>query len=50
MGISVKGRSRSLGFEHECVSPPTSNFVKARAACEAFGCVPCFAIVVDAAA
>ena len=48
MGISVKGRSRSVGYEHESVSPPTPNFVKARAACEAFGCVPYFAIVVDA--
>jgi len=48
MGISVKSRSRSSGKDREHVSIPNGNFAKAKAACEAFGCVPYFAIVVDA--
>jgi len=48
MGISVKSRSRSEGSEEEYVSIPNDNFAKAEAACAAFGCVPYFAIVVDA--
>ena len=48
MGISVKSRSRSPGAEGQSVSIPNANFAKATAACEAFGCIPCFAIVVDA--
>jgi len=48
MGISVKSRSRSEGAEDEYVSIPNDNFDKAKAACAAFGCVPYFAIVVDA--
>jgi len=48
MGISVKSRSRSAGTGREHVSIPNPNFTKAAAACEAFGCVPYFAIVVDA--
>jgi hypothetical protein len=48
MGISVKSRTRSEGSEEEYVSIPNDNFTKAEAACKAFGCVPYFAIVVDA--
>jgi hypothetical protein len=49
LGISVKSRCRIGGTEAECVSIPADNFEKATAACKAFGCVPYFAIVVDAA-
>ncbi len=49
MGISVKSRSRNAGTESTHVSITADNFGKARAACNAFGCVPYFAIVVDAA-
>ena len=49
MGISVKSRSRNTGAEEEYVSIPNRNFSKVEAACMAFGCVPYFAIVVDAA-
>ena len=48
MGISVKSRSRSEGAEEEYISIPNDNISKAEAACKAFGCVPYFAIVVDA--
>ena len=48
MGISVKSRSRTDGTEGTSVSIPNANFKKAGAACKAFGCVPYFAIVVDA--
>lgn len=48
MGISVKSRSRAGGTESESVSIPKDNFQKAKLACDAFGCVPYFAIVVDA--
>lgn len=48
MGISVKGRSRTEGAEDTYVSIPNENFDKAENACAAFGCVPYFAIVVDA--
>ena len=48
MGISVKSRSRNEGAEEEYVSIPNSNFKKAELACQAFGCVPYFAIVLDA--
>ncbi len=48
MGISVKSRSRSEGSEAEYVSIPNENFDKAEVACAAFGCVPYFAVVVDA--
>ena len=49
MGISVKSRSRNTGKEktHVRVDSP-EGFEKVRAACQAFGCVPYFAIVVDA--
>jgi hypothetical protein len=48
MGISVKSRSRNEGTEYEDISIPNDNFAKAEAACAAFGCVPYFAIVIDA--
>jgi len=47
MGISVKGRSRNIGTEGSYLSLPNDNFKKAKKACDAFGCVPYFAIVVD---
>src|SRR6266852_4676032 len=47
MGISVKSRSRAEGTENRVVNLPTDGFVKARKACEVFGCVPWYAIVVD---
>jgi len=47
MGISVKGRCRSTDRERQAVSIENDNFAKAQAACDAFGCVPYFAIVVD---
>ena len=48
MGISVKSRSRNIGHESEFMSIPKENFEKAKLACDAFGCVPYFAIVIDA--
>jgi Holliday junction resolvase-like predicted endonuclease len=48
MGISVKSRSRKEGTERDFLSIPKDNFTKAQAACNAFGCVPYFATVVDA--
>jgi Holliday junction resolvase-like predicted endonuclease len=48
MGISVKSRSRAQGTEKDYLSIPNDNFEKAKAACDAFDCVPYFAIVVDA--
>ena len=48
MGISVKSRSRTEEQEDEYVSIPNDNFDKAEKACAAFGCIPYFAIVVDA--
>ena len=47
MGISVKSRSRDQGKEYEYLSIPAGDFVKAKAACEAFACIPYFAIVID---
>ena len=47
MGISVKSRSRSTGKEGQFVKIDRDNFPKAQAACEAYGCVPYIAIVVD---
>ena len=47
MGISVKGRCRGKGAEEEYVSIRNDDFEKAKAACNAFGCEPYFAIVVD---
>lgn len=48
MGISVKSRCRTEGTEDEHINIPKDNFDKAQKACDAFGCVPYFAIVVDA--
>lgn len=48
-GISVKSRSRKEGQESEYVTIPNDNFKKIDEACEAFGCEPYFAIVIDAA-
>lgn len=48
MGISVKSRSRTERLEAEYVSIRNDSFNKAEVACEAFGCVPYFAVVVDA--
>jgi len=49
MGISVKSRSRNIGTEKTYVRIPSKNLLKVQEACEAFGCIPYFAIVVDAA-
>ncbi|MBU0495125.1 MAG: hypothetical protein KKA73_14840 [Chloroflexi bacterium] len=49
MGISVKSRSRNPGKEKTSVNITRGDLTKAEKACEAFGCVPYFAIVVDAA-
>lgn len=47
MGISVKSRSRYEGTDTDSVYIPSKDFVKAEAACKAFGCVAYYAIVVD---
>lgn len=49
MGISVKSRSRNTGTERTHVRIDAGDFEKVSAACDAFGCKPYFAIVVDAA-
>ena len=48
MGISVKSRCRNRGSEEDSITIRNPNFDKAKKACAAFGCVPYFAIVVDA--
>jgi len=48
MGISVKSRCRSERTAQNYLTIPNDNFSKAQVACDAFGCVPYFAIVVDA--
>jgi Holliday junction resolvase-like predicted endonuclease len=48
MGISVKSRSRTEDTKDDYVSIPNDNFDKAENTCAAFGCVPYFAIVIDA--
>lgn len=48
MGISVKSRTRNIGKDNSSVSIPISNIRKVEDACDAFGCKPYFAIVVDA--
>ncbi len=48
MGISVKTRSRIKGKESTYVRIPNNNFAKAKSACKSFGCIPYFAIVIDA--
>ncbi len=47
MGISVKSRSRDCTTEKLHLNIPNDNFEKMDVACEAFGCAPYFAIVVD---
>ena len=49
MGISAKSRSRSPGTEETYVRIPKDGLRKCQEACAAFGCVPYFAVVVDAA-
>ncbi|MFH1941444.1 MAG: hypothetical protein ABIL68_05015 [bacterium] len=49
MGISVKSRTRVRGTEQDSITIPSDSFEKAALACKAFGCVPYFAVVVDAA-
>ncbi len=48
MGILVKSRSRTEGRGETYVSIPNDDFDKVEAACQAFSCVPYFAIVADA--
>src|SRR5215208_3694943 len=48
MGISVKSRSRSKGTERSSLRIPSGNFEKANRACDEFGCVSYFVIVIDA--
>jgi Holliday junction resolvase-like predicted endonuclease len=47
MGISVKSRSRNEGKEGTFLSIPNDNFKKIKKACQAFDCVPYFAVIVD---
>ena len=47
MGISVKSRSKTEQAKGTYISIKNDNFDKVRKACEAFGCVPYFAIVSD---
>ena len=47
-GVSVKSRSRTDNTADDSITIPADNFTKAQEACDAFGCVPYFAIVVDA--
>lgn len=47
MGISVKSRSRADGTEGSYISIPNDNFDKVEKACNAFNCIPYFAIVSD---
>ena len=47
MGISVKSRSRNIGKGDTALSVSNDNFVKIDTACEAFNCVPYFAVVID---
>lgn len=49
MGISVKSRSRDNGTEKSHLNIPNDNFGKVDKACQAFGCVPYFAILIDRA-
>jgi len=49
IGVSVKSRCRTAGTEGDVIAIPADNFQKAISACKAFGCIPYFAIVVDAA-
>ena len=48
IGLSVKSRCRVPGREEDVLNIPADSFKKAELACKAFGCIPYFAIVVDA--
>ena len=48
MGISVKCRTRDVGTEMDSVAIKKKDFDKIGNACEAFGCTPYLAMVVDA--
>jgi len=48
MGISVKSRSRTPGTEGVSLTVGKGELTKLAKACESFGCVPYFAIVIDA--
>jgi hypothetical protein len=48
MGVSVKARSRTPGTEETHMKISRSDVGKVRAACDAFGCIPYFAVVIDA--
>jgi Holliday junction resolvase-like predicted endonuclease len=48
MGVSVKSRSRTEGKETECVNITNTHFDMVDSACQAFCCIPYFALVVDA--
>jgi hypothetical protein len=48
LGIPVKSRSRQAGTENTHLALPHEGFVKAKGACDAFGCTPYFALVIDA--
>ena len=48
IGVSVKSRCRDAGNRSSSVNISHDNFAKAQQACDAFGCEPYFAIVVDA--
>jgi hypothetical protein len=48
LGISVKSRSRQVGTESSHLALPHKGFIKAKAACNAFRCVPYVALVIDA--
>lgn len=47
MGISVKSRDPLEHRKNAQINLPADQFVKVRRACEAFGCVPYFAFVVE---
>ena len=47
LGISVKSRSRYDGTEGESVLLPADGFDKADRACQTFGLIPYYAVVID---
>jgi len=50
LGISVKSRSRATGTERTAVNINREEFIKVQHACQAFKCVPYFALVIDGGA
>ena len=48
MGISVKSRSRSAGTEATSLKIEKVEVLKVEQACHAFGCIPYWALVIDA--